>query len=192
MKRALAIIVLAGALPAAAQDQGWTFRFNQAEITPANPVVWVELWAFFPAADYAFAGARLDLHASEEGWGDGFSPLMGPSQPPPIIAGPSVLGIVIHQLNFPPGGIYADPSNPIEVLRWEFKATDFTVREISFRTETRRGDIYPERESGVSEERPWAEGAGVIRVVPAPGAVTLGLTWALLATPRRRSQGGAP
>ncbi|MFG0286151.1 MAG: hypothetical protein ACF8R7_17175 [Phycisphaerales bacterium JB039] len=192
MKRVLAIIILTAATPAAAQDQGWIFRFDQAEITPADPIVWVELWAFFPATDYAFAGARLDLHASEEGWGEGSSPLMGIVDPPPTIAGPSVLDIVTGQLNFPPAGLYADPSNPIKAWRQKFEVTDFTPRDLSFHTETRVGAIFPERESRAYEERPWADASAVIRVVPAPGAVTLGLTWALLASPRRRRQGGSP
>ncbi|MFG0286152.1 MAG: hypothetical protein ACF8R7_17180 [Phycisphaerales bacterium JB039] len=186
MKRACAILALAAALPAAAQDQGWIIRFDQAEVTPADPVFWVECWAYFPKDDYAFAGARYNLHASEEGWGYGEFLLAGLIDPPPIVSGKTVRGIVAAQLNFPPGGIYADPANPIAVWRQMFEVTDFTARELTFHTETHMGAIYPERESTVAEQRPWAEGAGAIRVVPAPGAIALGMLGALTATRRRR------
>ena len=94
------------------------------------------------------------------------------------------------QLNFPPAGVYADPVNPIAVWRANFEVTDFTPRQISFRTETRTASIYPQRESATSEQPPWAEGAGAIRVVPAPGAVALGLL-AIAACGRRRASSAA-
>ncbi|MFG0284128.1 MAG: hypothetical protein ACF8R7_06865 [Phycisphaerales bacterium JB039] len=188
MTRTLAIVILASALPAAAQDQGWIIRFDQALVTPADPVFWVECWAYFPTDDYAFAGALWNLHASEEGWGDlGGSMLKytGPGEPP-FISGSSVFRIVDGQLNFPPAGIYADPTNPIAVWHANFEVTDLTPRDITIRTETRQGAIYPLRESSASEQRPWTEGEGVIRVIPAPGALGLLGLGALAGAPRRR------
>ena len=188
MKRACTILALAGALPAAAQDQGWIIRFDQAEVTPADRVFWVESWAYFPKDDYAFAGALWNLHASEEGWAGLGETTLPPHPGEPIweIVGASIIRISDGQLNFPPAGVYADPANPIAVWHANFEVTDFTPRQISFRTETRTASIYPQRESAVSEQRPWAEGAGAIRVVPAPGALTLGTLAALTAIRRRR------
>ena len=102
-------------------------------------------------------------------------------------AGSSVGGIVVGQLNFPPGMIFADPSNPIDVWKSDFAPADVTtVRTIDLSTSTGQFAIYPERDSSVSETRTPTEGAGAIEVIPAPASLALLGLGGLAAARRRR------
>ena len=187
MKKSIAILVVAGlAASATAQSEGYEFKVDGA-LSPSNPSVNVTLAATFPAADYAFAGARLDVIASEAGWGTPELILMGPGTTAGTVAGASVEGIIVGQLNFPPGMIFADPSNPIDVWKSDFAPADVTtVRTIDLSTSTGQFAIYPERDSSVSETRTPTEGAGAIEVIPAPASLALLGLGGLAAARRRR------
>ncbi|MFG0283688.1 MAG: SBBP repeat-containing protein [Phycisphaerales bacterium JB039] len=190
---ALAIPIFWGALcgtvpPAAAQSDTGFLWDAPAVLSPAQPTITLHLFAEFPAHEWAFAGARLDVLASEPGWSDPTLVLRGPGTTPGSISGSDVLGLVIGQLNFP-STAWADPTNPIEVWKAEFAITDFAPRTISIATETRMYAVYPWRDSSVSELRDSHEGFHEIRVVPAPGALGLLGIGALAATRRRRILG---
>ncbi|MFG0285477.1 MAG: PEP-CTERM sorting domain-containing protein, partial [Phycisphaerales bacterium JB039] len=98
-----------------------------------------------------------------------------------------VTGIIVGQLNFPPGMIFADPSNPIDVWKADFTVTDFTARTIDMKTTTTQFAVYPSRDSSISETRsPVSEGAASIEVVPAPASLALLGLGGLAAARRRR------
>lgn len=186
--RSPAILAAVGmATAASAQSDGWIFEFDQAELSPANPTAWATLSATFPAADYAFAGARLSVSAGESGWGllETIIPRSPPPSPPVVIGG-DITGIIVGQVHFPPP-ILADPSNPVAVWRGEFTVTDFAPRDIEFTTDTGDFRVYPDPESPASRVGTPVEALESIRVVPAPASLALLGLGGLAAVRRRRS-----
>lgn len=125
---ALSAFALLGATAPAASAQSWELRFSEETLSPATPSTTVTLWASFPPTDWAVAGARLDLEASEPRWSDLSALLTGqPGQMPGEIEpdGRRVTDIRVGQLiGF---GRTPDPSNPIAVWQATFTATDFSM-----------------------------------------------------------------
>jgi hypothetical protein len=185
----------AGVAPAAAQAAAWLILDAPDVVGPGSGSFEVGLRVgYSPGRDRLFAGVELDVHASEAGWSD---PMRiapggtGPGTTPGTVVGPDVLGVIVGQLHFPPGGIYADPSNPIAVWRATFTVSDFTPRTISIETDTIQFALYggdpPPR------LRP-TEAAIEIQVIPAPGLAAMALGAGMVAGRRRRGagcQGGA-
>jgi hypothetical protein len=65
------ILALAGASgPATAQPGNGFLLDAPTTLSPAEPTVTIHLLAAFPIDDYAFAGARFDVLATEPGWRD--------------------------------------------------------------------------------------------------------------------------
>ncbi|MFG0282837.1 MAG: hypothetical protein ACF8R7_00305, partial [Phycisphaerales bacterium JB039] len=160
------------------QEDALTFVVSN-DISPARPSATVTLYAGYDPGGYAqafaFAGAGLEVGASEPGWSSqqtlpGGS---GPGSDGGALApgGARVEGLNVNQIHFPPGGVFADPTNPLPVWQATFEVTDFSARSIDIFTETSDyfvyTDLYPSRQSRLDT---LIEGAGVIRVIPAPGA----------------------
>ncbi len=187
MQRSAILFVLAGATSGASAQYAWQLEVDDPLITPADLTKTFTLSAVFPPADWAFAGARLSIHASEAGWSD--ASLIdpggtGPGTNPGSIAGPDVVGIIVGQLHFPPP-IIADPTSPQPVWSGDFTITDFTVREIHFRTVTEDFRIYPDMESAFSMRQVPVE-SNALLFFPAPGGLAvIGLAGLALARRRR-------
>lgn len=176
------------AATAPAQDASWRLEASGGLPSPFEPDIVFTLFAEFSAADYAFAGARLDFLATHD-------PVYGFfSEPTVLLDAPGtfggavtptgVSGVVTGQLHFPVGGIFADPSNPIEVWQVTYTVTDFTYRRLHFETSTLDFRIYPDLGSSVSEVRPVRE-TSVTIIPPAPGPLAT-LLFGMSAIARRR------
>ncbi|MFG0283973.1 MAG: hypothetical protein ACF8R7_06080, partial [Phycisphaerales bacterium JB039] len=115
--------------------------------------------------------------------------LHGPGATPVVMTGSVISGVISGQLHLAAVGIYADPSNPIEIWRATFTVTDFTPRTISLTTETGQFALYP-RIPETPQPRDWHEALHEIRVIPAPGALgVLGLGGACAVRRRARVAG---
>ncbi|MFG0283469.1 MAG: hypothetical protein ACF8R7_03520, partial [Phycisphaerales bacterium JB039] len=202
MKRTRAIALALGAIgatvpgaPTCALAQSGAGLFFEAPdvLSPAQPSITVRLWAEFPAADYALAGAGFDVHASEPGWSDPVDVLHVPFGGPGIVMGADVVDVAVAQWHFPGGaGYFADPGNPIEVWRAKFTITDFASRTISFSTDTEYFGVFPWKKSPVSELRTSHEAFHEVRVIPAPGALGPGGLVGIAAVGARRRRGKCP
>jgi hypothetical protein len=179
--------LLALTLASAAIAQSWEFTFSNQILSPKNPSTTITLSATFAPTDWAFAGARLDLHSSEPGWSDIETLSVHPGQRAGELqpGGRTVAGISVGQLyGF---GFTPDPDNPIAMWRGTFEVTDFAPRDVTLATSTERFDVYPEDLGPLPpfEPRTPIDVEAAIRVIPAPGPLArLGL--AVLATARRR------
>lgn len=187
MQGAAILFALAVTTAGASAQYACHLEVDDPIFSPADPTKTITLSAVFPPADWAFAGARLSIHASEAGWSDVslISPGgTGPGTNPGRIMGGDVVGIIAGQIHFPPQ-IIADPANPQPVWSAKFTITDFTAREISFLTTTEDFRIYPHRGSAFSLRRtPFEVSASIIP--PAPGSLAvMGLAGLVLARRRR-------
>ncbi|MFG0283906.1 MAG: hypothetical protein ACF8R7_05745, partial [Phycisphaerales bacterium JB039] len=87
MKRMIAIALALGTVPPvlAQSDTGLFFK-APTTLSPAQPSITVHLWAQFGSRDYlAFAGAELDVSASEHGWRETRPKLHAPGATPGVI-----------------------------------------------------------------------------------------------------------
>lgn len=199
---AVALVAAAGTSSAQMSPTGWIIDVQNPVLAPVghasglpqSSVITVRA-KFDGATDYAFAAAELDFIADELGiagtnWTnnvllppfDGFGTSAG------VLEADGASGIFTGQLHFPTGGIYADTSNPVDVWQIEYTATDFTPRVIDLETLTRRFDVYIDA-TGTSRTVAGAslmEGAGQIRIIPAPASLALAAMGGLVAVRRRR------
>ena len=182
MTKWITIAGMAGVASSSLAQQGWLL---ESDIISGFDPVTVTLSATYASSDYAFAGARLDLVADEPGWSDPELLLMGPGTSAGTISGAVVEGVIVGQLHFPPGGIFADPANPIEVWQGKFSTSDFTPRFLSISTRTTQFAVYPDMGSPLSELRTPTE-ASVLVFVPTPGALPLLAITGVAAHRRRR------
>ncbi|UYV12392.1 MAG: hypothetical protein NCW75_13970 [Phycisphaera sp.] len=153
--------------------------------------------SFDRSADYAVAGIATSLVYNEVRGEFLFSnprliaPMAGPGTSAGVLAASSIDDIIAGQLNFPPAGIYADPTNPIF-----FWAVDYTFEfdpaggpaVLDLQTVTTRFDVYVSMDSATSESRLGdlreVDQQLVIFPTPASGsALFLGIA---MATRRRR------
>lgn len=193
MKKTIAVLAAAALASGAGAD--WQFEVS-GDITPSSPTVTVRLLGGFPRADFAVAGAILDIHASEAGWSElellpvqiPPTPVPGPypdpqGRTPGEISGGDVTGAVMGQLHI--GPFVADPTNPLPMWEATFSTSDFTPRDISLSTTTHKFLVYYDP-IPIGGPRTMGEGAGVIRVIPAPGGLALLGLGGLAAARRRR------
>ncbi|UYV13859.1 MAG: hypothetical protein NCW75_06115 [Phycisphaera sp.] len=150
---ALALSTLAGiATTAVAEDCcRWELKVKRKAILSDN--FEVELWAHFPDDGHAFASAQLDLLTSGVDWIDiGGACIIGPGlSDPGDINGDDVENIVVGQIHFPPGGIFADTANPIRVWCGEFEASGgFPYRSIL--TDTAEYNYYDDAGTSTTVE----------------------------------------
>lgn len=185
---------LAITAPALAQTVGVTFDIDRPVLEPGESTT-VRLLANFPADDFAFASAQLDVLADAGGlditgsWSDlSVLPPMDAGPPSGRVTDRGIEGILAGQLSFPAAGIYADPTNPIAFYEFTFFADPALGGgyRVDLTTLTDRFLVYADRESAetTSYLNILSEGAASITVVPAPaGAFVLALG---LAAGRRR------
>ena len=193
MKSAIVgLIGIAGLASASFGQQGLKvtviYQPGHTSVNPAAPSCRVRVEAFFSPNDYAVAGVRFNVTAGDGEWANNvvLAPMTTGSNPG-VIANPSVNGITAGQLNFPPAGIFADPSNPIGCWAADWSTANFAGRLVPVSTTTTRFDVYGLRTSPVSGPRsPVSEGRDLIVVTPAPSALALLGLGGLIAGRRRR------
>ena len=100
-----------------------------------NPVITVELWAWFdpmPGADL-FASANIDIASGEGGWISSTVHLAGPGSSQGTLIG-FPRGMIATQQHDPAAGIFGNPRNPIHVWTGQWMSTDFTQRTVDVET----------------------------------------------------------
>ncbi|MFG0285811.1 MAG: hypothetical protein ACF8R7_15455 [Phycisphaerales bacterium JB039] len=165
MRAIAACLALAAASTCAAQET-ILFRIPRAS-TPAEPRLRIELWARFSPADYAFASARFEFSAGDGIFSDTYC-VVGTSGcgGGPVHDGSRVYLVLPGQLHFPPGGIYADPANPIAIVETFWRPESLDVRDVPIDTLTGDFSVYLDPELTLSASRisTFIEGAAIIRV----------------------------
>lgn len=198
-RRTIAFAMPALALAAAAHAQmpGEVIIEVDAPVLAPGESTSVRLWAGFDSTrDFAVAGIVTSLLADSGGvditdaWSDVslVTPMNGPGTTFGTPDGGGYAGIIAGQLNFPPAGFGADPSDPIAFWEGTFTApTDAGAFTVDLSTLTMRFDVYLERDSSRSESRMagLTEGAATITVVPAPASAAV-LVLGLASVRRRR------
>lgn len=136
---ALALSTLAGLATTATADDccRWELKVKRTAILSDN--FEVELWAHFPDSGHAFASARLDILSDDIDWIShgycGFATGPG-SSAGTLSATGDVEGIIVGQLHFPAGSIFADDANPIRVWCGEFEASGGAFRTLTTSTDS--------------------------------------------------------
>jgi len=158
-------------------------------VSPTNPSTTVEVYADWDSdLFYAFAAAEWSLRGDMSGDFSGpASAFTDPGQDGGTATDGDVVDIVTGQLQFPPGGVMADQSDPILIWTGTWSTTDFTARTVDLATETGRYNLYLD-ETGLSSDvtSTVLEGAGRIQVIPAPASLALVGLGGLVAARRRR------
>jgi hypothetical protein len=193
-----AIFAVAGLAAAAVADHGVYMSVANPTLNPGESTT-VTLSAQYgtSSTDYAVAGVATNFVSSggSDGWSDIalVAPMNGPGTSAGVASATGVDGVIAGQLNFPPAGIFADPTNPIAFWQATYTApavvADAFTLDLS--TRTTRFDVYVGRDSSLSESRlaDLTEGSGAINVVPAPASLALlglGGLGGLAAARRRR------
>jgi hypothetical protein len=192
---AIAALTCAAGL-ASAQTVNVNILVDEPVLAPGDSTT-VTLEIAFTTADYAVAGIATSLLADSTNdisgaWSDW--QLVAPMSGPGTTAGApdgmgSVRGIIAGQLNFPPAMIYSLPQNPIAFWQATFTApTDVGGFFVDLSTDTSRLDMYPRRESSLSESRLdlVVEGSERLFLVPSPASGAVLLLGLGAATRRRR------
>ena len=199
-----AAVVVVGAVAgsAVAQTVGAFFEVSN-DLSPSNPSATVTLWVPVPDGLYAVAGVAFDAFADPASsaalnarWSDPMraSGFDAPGTSDGVVGpdGLAVLGALPGQLNFPGGGFFADPSNPIAIWSATISVDDFTPREMMLRTDIERSTFYVSESSGTSVDRVIGDARATVVVVPAPGAgvvLAVALGSVGVGTRRRRGRG---
>lgn len=180
-------ILAAGAIAAAASGQEWRFALSNPVLSPDAPSTTVTASIDAGPGAWAFAGANLDVHATELGWSDPTALFKLPGQAPGTVSGASVTGISVAQFRGFGGWAPGFPKvGRAEVWQATFTVTDFTPRQLELSTATRRLEVYLEEALLTRETRIPLEAERVIQVIPAPGGIALGLGAFVAAARRRR------
>jgi len=190
--KTVAILAVAG-VAAAATAQSISIDVANPTLNPGESTS-VTLSAGYGGSDYAVAGIGTDFISSvgSEGWSDLalVAPMNGPGTSAGAGSTSGVDGIIAGQLNFPPAGIYADPTNPIAFWSATYTAPADVAEAftVDLSTNTSRFDVYVAMDRATSESRmaDLREGAGAINVVPAPASLALLGLGGLAAARRRR------
>lgn len=176
----ICLIALVVCLPLSADAQilgGLTLN-PTAVVSPQNPRIDVEIWAWFdyiPGQAEYFGFVEFDLHAADPNWWsirDG--PLAGQGGgillPWPVPAGLSMLDVRIgNNIYFPPL-FFPVPSNPILIAVAEWETTDFTPRTVEVSTDVELFRTLYSTVGGAYTFPPEAisNGHAQIKVIPAP------------------------
>jgi uncharacterized protein (TIGR03382 family) len=191
----VALVALAGLASGASATNTWQVKIsydNGLGYVDAGSGAKIQIWAGFDDNLYAFAGALLDINTDEAGgsWSAFGRDLKGPGTKDGVASGGNVLGALPGQLHFPPGGIFADTSNPILAWHGTFNSSgpyDNHVAQLT--TKTSKYNVYINAD-GTSQDfiKSLIEGAGGIQIGPVPTPATAALLGlgALAAGRRRR------
>lgn len=183
-----AALGLAAMASATVQPNTYDIRVSNV-VSPSQPSATVEVWADWDSdLFYAFAAAEWNLRGDATGAFSGpSSAFTDPGQDAGTISGGDVIDIVTGQLQFPPGSIFADTSDPIMIWSGTWSTSDFTARTVDLSTETGRYSLYLD-DTGLSSDvtATVIEGAGQIEVIPAPASLALLGLGGLAAVRRRR------
>lgn len=187
-----ALLLAATAASAQIARNGITITVGDDTLLPGESTT-IRMEAYFDPMDYCMAAVATSLLSSAgvQGLSDLrlVSPMDGVGTDVGVIDAGGVSGILAGQLNGL-GGIYGDPSNPIAF--WEATYTaplDVAVAfDIDLMTRSSRFDVYPDMMGLFTEPRldDFAEGAAMIRVVPAPAAGVVVLGGLVFSVARRR------
>jgi hypothetical protein len=171
-----------------------TFHFEISNvISPEQPNATVTLWAAFDPKWLAFHEARTEVSTGlDRGWFSDPLALLddpeGASKPGEVVQdGDRVSGIYITQLYIPFSHLPAT-DNPIPVWSATWTTDDFTPRQVDLGTQSESFEVY--EDAGAHHDMfgvDFAEGSGMISVVPGPGTgvvLGVGVLWA-----RRRRSG---
>ncbi|MGD1915479.1 MAG: PEP-CTERM sorting domain-containing protein [Phycisphaerales bacterium] len=158
-------------------------------VSPSQPSTTVEVWADWDSdLFYAFAAAEWNLLGDMTGDFSGpASAFTDPGQDGGTPMDGNVMDIVTGQLQFPPGSLFADTSDPVLIWSATWSTSDFTARTVDLATDTTRYSLYVD-DTGLSSDVTTTvlEGAGAIEVIPAPASLALLGLGGLAATRRRR------
>lgn len=182
--------------PALGQRGGAFFEVSN-DLSPATPSATVTLWVPVPDGLYAVAGVSFDAYAEpassaalDARWSDPMraSGFDAPGTSDGVVTpdGLAVLGALSGQLNFPPAGVFADPSDPIAVWSATISVDEFTPRGVDLRTDITRSTFYVSEFSGSSVDRIIGDARATVVVVPAPGVGAVLVLAAGLGGVRRR------
>ena len=159
------------------------------KVSPTEPSTTVEVWAEWDSdLFYAFAAAEWNLLGDTTGDFSGpASAFSDAGQTDGTPMDGNVTGIVTGQLQFPPGSLFADRSDPILIWSATWSTTDFTDRTVDLVTATARYSLYVD-DTGLSSDvtSTVIEAVGEIHVIPAPASLALLGLGGLAATRRRR------
>lgn len=158
-----------------------TFIFEISNaISPEQPSASITLWAAFNPDFpkwFAFGETRTEvLTEFDRGWFSDPVVILDPwgfSKPGEVSPdGDRVSGIYAMQI-YLPFSIYPDESNPILLWSATWTTDDFTPRQVGLFTESESFALWS-AEGGLHDQFgiDFAEGSGVIEVVPAPGAAS--------------------
>jgi len=183
-----AVVGVAAMASAAVQPNTYEIRVSNP-VSPGTPSATVEVWADWDAdLFYAFAAGNWNLRGDMSGDFSGpMSVFTDPGQENGTPMDGDVMDITTGQLQFPPGGLMADTSDPILIWTGTWSTTDFTARTVDLATETLRYSLYLDDTGLSSDVTPTViEGAGEIIVIPAPASLALLGLGGLAAARRRR------
>lgn len=184
----IALVGVAGLATAAFGQAGWRIDVSNNITGPGQNSAEVTVSAFYSAPDHAFGGGLFNVVASEAGWVAGSNEvILPPPSNPGTINGASITGITAGQVHFPPV-VMANTANPLATWKATWSTNDFSPRSVSLSTVTTRFDVYISATTpqSVSRLTGLLEGAGEIRIVPAPSALALLGLGGLVAARRRR------
>lgn len=194
MNRPTAVVLATAALTAAGHSAALAqaIHFDIPRIPFAGETETITMSASFNPLDYAIAGVGTSVVINEIQGGLSnarlVAPMAGPGTSEGIIGVASVDGILAGQLNFPPAGIYADPTNPIAFWQvdWTYAPTGGGVL-LDIESQTDRFDVYTDRLLARSEFRIDELEEGSLRIViPAPAGAFALLGGLALVGRRRR------
>jgi hypothetical protein len=171
-----------------------TFFFEVSDIvSPKQPYTNITLWAAFePDNWFAFGETRTEVRSAFDpgGFSDPIA-LLDPwrlSEPGDVSPdGDRVSGIYAMQI-YVPFSIYPDSGTPIPIWSVTWSTDDFTPRQVDLGTQSETFKLYTEEGDLIDQFGiDFAEGAGVITVLPGPGSLAvLGCAGAWSARRRRR------
>lgn len=194
MNRPTAAVLASAALTAAghAAALAQAIHFDITGIPSPGGTETITMSASFNPLDYAVAAVGTSVVINEI-QGDLsnarlVAPMMGPGTSEGVIGVGSVDDIIAGQLNFPPAGIYADPTNPIAFWQvdWTYVPGGGSVL-LDIESQTDRFDVYTDRLLARSEFRIDELEEGRLRIViPAPAGAFVLLGGLALTTRRRR------
>ncbi|MEO1009210.1 MAG: PEP-CTERM sorting domain-containing protein [Planctomycetota bacterium] len=185
---AIAVAAMSATALASLDTNGYEIRVSNV-VSPGTPSTTVEVWADWDSPTFfAFAAAEFDLSADTSGMFSGpASAFSDPGQEPGDIEVDGVENIVVGQLQFPPGGLFADTSDPILVWSATWSTTDFSTRSVPLATITDQYTLYTGSDGSSSDVTMTViEATGAIRVIPAPASLALLGLGGLAAARRRR------